>query len=129
VNHWLSDIFFLALILYFQYCENMKNERRNKTSCCGPRNLLASKAHVEAFKALAHAGRLQVFFHLVQAGKPVQANEIQSALGIPGPTLSHHLNELEQAGLIERRREERFIYSSVRREMVLELVRLLTACC
>jgi len=99
--------------------------------CCPPaaKALRATDAHVEAFKALAHPGRLQVFFHLVRAGKALPANEIQSALKLPGPTLSHHLDELEQAGLIERRRQERFVLSSVQREMVVELVRILTACC
>jgi len=101
------------------------------TACCPParKKLVASEEHVEALKALAHLGRLRVFFRLVQAGAPVAANELQSALKLPAPTLSHHLNELERAGLIERQRRERFVLSSVRREMVLELVRILTACC
>ena len=90
---------------------------------------MASPEHVEALKALAHLGRLRVFFYLVQANKPVPANEIQAELNLPGPTLSHHLEELEQAGLIERERKVRFVLSTVRREMVLELVRILTACC
>ena len=90
---------------------------------------MASVEHVNAFKALAHLGRLQVFFYLVQAAEPVPANQIQKALKLPGPTLSHHLDELEQAGLIERKRDVRFIYSSVKRPAVTELVRILTACC
>ena len=89
----------------------------------------ATPAHVAALKALAHLGRLRVFFHLVHAGRPLPANEIQTALGLPGPTLSHHLEQLEKVGLIARVRHERFILSSVRRELVVDLVRLLTACC
>lgn len=57
------------------------------------------------------------------------AGQIQEKLGIAGPTLSHHLELLQRAGLITRRREGRFIYYAVRRETVNELVRLLTACC
>jgi hypothetical protein len=30
---------------------------------------------------------------------------------------------------VENRKEERYVYYSVKREMVTELVRLLTACC
>ena len=48
---------------------------------------------------------------------------------VPAPTLSHHLDQLRRAGLIESRREERYIYYSVRTDLVTELVRLLTACC
>lgn len=105
--------------------------KRPSPACCPakPPKLIATAEHVAALKALAHLGRLQVFFHLVHAGQPQPVNEIQAALGMPGPTLSHHLEQLEKVGLIERVRQERFILSSVRREMVSDLVRLLTACC
>ncbi len=91
--------------------------------------LEANEAHVEALKALAHVTRLQVFFFLVRARREVPAGEIQGALEVPGPTLSHHLDLLRRAGLIQSRKEERYVYYSVKREMVSELVRLLTACC
>jgi ArsR family transcriptional regulator, arsenate/arsenite/antimonite-responsive transcriptional repressor len=91
--------------------------------------LEANEAHVDAFKALAHLSRLQVFFFLVRAESEVSAGAIQQALGVPGPTLSHHLDQLRRAGLIESRREERYIYYSVRRDTVTTLVRVLTACC
>ncbi len=91
--------------------------------------LEARPAHVEAFKALAHLTRLQVFFFLVRAKAEVAVGEIQEAVGVPGPTLSHHLDVLRRAGLAERRKEERYIYYSVRPDTVTTLVRLLTACC
>jgi ArsR family transcriptional regulator len=91
--------------------------------------LQADETHVEAFRALAHLTRLQVVFFLVCAGREVPAGEIQEAIEIPAPTLSHHLDILRRAGLIESRKEERYIYYSVKRETVTALVRLLTACC
>jgi DNA-binding transcriptional ArsR family regulator len=91
--------------------------------------LQARDEHVEAFKALAHLTRLQIFFFLVRAGREVPAGEIQAELEVPGPTLSHHLDLLRRAGLLQSRKEERFIYYSVRGETVSDLVRLLTACC
>jgi DNA-binding transcriptional ArsR family regulator len=84
---------------------------------------------VEAFKALAHLTRLQIFFLLVKAGREVSAGEIQAELEIPAPTLSHHLDLLRRAGLVQSRREERYVYYSTRPEMVSQLVRVLTACC
>jgi DNA-binding transcriptional ArsR family regulator len=109
----------------------MPRAPKSSSACCPPRAaaLAASPKHVAAFKALAHAGRLKVFFHLVQAQRPLPVNEIQSALRLPAPTLSHHLERLERAGLIVRRRQDRFIYPEVRSAIVIELVRLLTACC
>lgn len=91
--------------------------------------LEANDTHVEAFKALAHLTRLQVFFFLVHSKDEVSVGEIQHALGVPGPTLSHHLDLLRRAGLIESRKQERYIYYSVQRDAVTVLVRLLTACC
>ena len=91
--------------------------------------LEADDTHVEAFKALGHLTRLQVFFFLVRAGREVSVGEIQSAVEVPGPTLSHHLDLLRRAELVESRKEERYIYYSVKRDTVTTLVRLLTACC
>ena len=91
--------------------------------------LAANDSHVEAFKALAHLSRLQIFFALVKAEREMSVGEIQEIVEIPGPTLSHHLDILRRAGLLESRKEERFIYYSVQRERVTALVRLLTACC
>jgi len=92
-------------------------------------SLAVAPDHVEAFKALAHPGRLDVFYTLVKARGELAAGDVQAAVGLPAPTVSHHLAELRRAGLIESRREERFIYYSVRTDMVTDLVRVLTACC
>ena len=100
-----------------------------KTSALPVAKLEANPVHVEAFKALAHLTRLRVFFFLVRAGGEVSVGEIQEAVEVPGPTLSHHLDALRRAGLVESRREERYIYYSVRRDTATSLVRLLTACC
>jgi DNA-binding transcriptional ArsR family regulator len=91
--------------------------------------LEATEEHVEAFKALAHLSRLQIFFMLVRAKNEMSVGEIQAEIEIPGPTLSHHLDALRRAGLLESRKEERYIYYSVRPETVTALVRVLTACC
>jgi len=75
--------------------------------------LVTTADKVDAFKALAHPGRLALVFTLVRARREMSAGEIQEALGIPAPTLSHHLDRLRRARLIQSRREERFIYYSV----------------
>src|SRR5205814_9823575 len=87
----------------------------------------AREDHVEAFKALAHLSRLQIFFFLVRQAREVPAGEIQAELEIPGPTLSHHLDALRRAGLVQSRKEERFVYYTARPHTVSELVLLLTA--
>ena len=82
-----------------------------------------------AFKAVAHVARLRIFFFLVTSRREVPIGDIQEAVGIPGPTLTHHLDILRRAGLVQSRREARFIYCSVNSELVSDLVRLLSACC
>ena len=90
----------------------------------------AEPKHAEAFKALSHLTRLNIFFYLVQKGDPGDSvGNIQTAVNVPGPTLSHHLDILQPAGLLSARREERFIFYSVRKEDVMDMIRLLTACC
>ncbi|HLA66800.1 MAG TPA: metalloregulator ArsR/SmtB family transcription factor [Acidimicrobiia bacterium] len=91
--------------------------------------LVATDRHAEAFKALAHLTRLKVFFFLAGEGREVPAGEIAQVLGVPGPTLSRHLDLLRRAGLITSRREERYVYYSVIPEMTTDLIRLLAACC
>lgn len=91
--------------------------------------LEATDRHVDAFKSLAHRSRLEIFFFLVRQKGEVSAGDIQAELEIPGPTLSHHLDLLRRAELVQSRREGTFIYYSTKPEMVSELVRLLTACC
>ena len=116
--------FLLTWFPYFYMFQIMKTAKSLTLA-----RLEANEAHVEALKALAHLTRLQVFFFLVRARREVPAGEIQEAMEVPGPTLSHHLDLLRRAGLVQSRKEERYVYYSVRREMVSELVRLLTACC
>jgi DNA-binding transcriptional ArsR family regulator len=80
---------------------------------------------------LAQETRLSIFRRLVRAG-PVgeNAGSIADALRIPAPTLSFHLKELEQAGLIAQRRESRSLFYSARFDgMRALLVYLMEDCC
>lgn len=69
---------------------------------------------IAALAALAQESRLDIFRLLVQAGsegRPV--GHIGERLGLPSATLSFHLNQLKQAGLVSFRREGRsLIYTA-----------------
>lgn len=63
-----------------------------------------------ALSALAHETRLTVFRLLVRQGPDgMPAGEVAQRLGVPPPTLSFHLKELERAGLIQATRRQRQI--------------------
>src|SRR5215210_8725232 len=64
--------------------------------------------------ALAQESRLDVFRLLVQAGpEGMPAGRFGERLGLPSATLSFHLNQLRQAGLVTFRREGRsLIYAA-----------------
>ena len=69
------------------------------------------KTAVGGLYALAQESRLAIFRLLVQAGPDgLCAGDIGAKLKVAAPTLSFHLKELAQAGLIKSRQESRFIY-------------------
>jgi ArsR family transcriptional regulator, arsenate/arsenite/antimonite-responsive transcriptional repressor len=63
---------------------------------------------IKALSALAQAARLQVFRALVVAGpEGMTPGALSTALAVPASTLSFHLKELTQAGLVSQQRDGR----------------------
>ena len=70
-------------------------------------------AHAGQMAALGHPARLTILRLVVQAGvEGAAAGVLQTELDIPASTLSHHIDRLAKAGLVEARREGTFIYYS-----------------
>ena len=91
---------------------------------------MKADAVITALSALAHPSRLEVFRLLVKRGPEGYApGDLGGRLEIPGPTLSFHLKELSRAGLIEARRDGRFLYYSASMENMNSLVSFLTENC
>ena len=68
------------------------------------------KAAVAALAALAQDARLRIFRALIGAAdRGLRPSELSLALGIPPSTLSFHLKELAQAGLVSVERESRHL--------------------
>jgi ArsR family transcriptional regulator, arsenate/arsenite/antimonite-responsive transcriptional repressor len=86
---------------------------------------------VKALAALAQESRLAIFRLLVKRGPDgFTPGIIGQRLGIPGPTLSFHLKELQNAGLLSVRREGRSLYYAVRFDRMNGLLGFLTdECC
>lgn len=86
---------------------------------------------ITALSALAQETRLDIFRYLVEVGPDgVPAGTIGEHFDLPSPTLSFHLKTLQQAGLLERRRQSRsLIYSANFAAMNALLAYLTENCC
>ncbi|MFN8659978.1 MAG: metalloregulator ArsR/SmtB family transcription factor [Candidatus Obscuribacterales bacterium] len=86
---------------------------------------------VKSLGALAQESRLEVFRLLVRKGATgMAAGELSEHFGLPPATMSFHLKELTNAGLIAARRESRSIIYSANYEHMQRLINyLLENCC
>ena len=85
---------------------------------------------VSALAALAHDSRLALFRLLVTRGPEGSTpTQLGQKLNVAAPTLSFHLKELQRAGLIEVRRQGRFLYYSPCFARMGALIDFLTANC
>jgi DNA-binding transcriptional ArsR family regulator len=92
---------------------------------------MKSENAVEALAALAQEHRLALFRLLVQAGdKGMAAGAIADALGVPNSSLSFHLTQLRNAGLILQERQHRsLIYRANYPAMNALVAYLMENCC
>ncbi|HEY2815665.1 MAG TPA: metalloregulator ArsR/SmtB family transcription factor [Casimicrobiaceae bacterium] len=68
---------------------------------------------VNALAALAQSTRLAIYRLLVRQGPGgLPAGTLAERLDVPAATLSFHLKELANAGMIESRQDGRFVYYS-----------------
>jgi len=86
---------------------------------------------VKSLGALAQESRLALFRLLVKRGpEGFTPGDLSKRLDIPGPTLSFHLKELQNAGLVDARREGRFLFYSASFDRMQGLMAFLTdQCC
>jgi DNA-binding transcriptional ArsR family regulator len=92
---------------------------------------MESRDAIQALAALAQETRLDVFRLLVQAGpNGLPAGAIAARLDLPPATLSFHLSQLKQAGLVGfRRRGRSLIYAAEYAAMTGLVAYLAENCC
>ncbi|MCW8923809.1 MAG: metalloregulator ArsR/SmtB family transcription factor [Gammaproteobacteria bacterium] len=91
--------------------------------------------HARIFKALSNPHRLEIFTILTGCCEPGTlcstdkmlsccVGDLDSQLSIASSTLSHHLKELNHAGLIEMQREGKQIFCSINPSTLAEVTAL-----
>jgi ArsR family transcriptional regulator len=96
-------------------------ERARAGGCCTPElaprlNTAAAKALSDDLTSLGHPIRLQILDMLAQHDGQVCVCDLEAALPVKQPTVSHHLKLLRAAGLIDCERRGLWAYYVVRRE-------------
>ena len=76
-------------------------------------------------KALADPRRFEIF-ETIAAGDELCCGSISDCFPVSQATVSHHLKELADAGLIEARSEGKFKYFTARREVLASYIEELT---
>src|SRR5882724_4256905 len=87
--------------------------------------------YADMFTAMGTEPRLRIMQLLLSAHPDgLVVGEIQSELGIPNSTLSHHLEKLKNEDLVKVRRESTFLWYTANTEALEELLGFLYAeCC
>ena len=67
-------------------------------------------------RALADPRRLDLLRRISQAGDTLACEELRGCTEVSAATVSHHMKELETAGLIESTREGKFVTYRLRRD-------------
>jgi ArsR family transcriptional regulator len=85
----------------------------------------------DMFSAMGTEPRLRIMQLLLTAHpEGLVVGEIQAELGIPGSTLSHHLDKLRNESLVRVQRESTFLRYTANTETLQELLQFLYAeCC
>lgn len=116
----------LAIFLYISIIRNMSNYKTDN-----PEQL------VNIFKALANGHRLKIYNILTSCCTPGTScatdevfsccvGDLDSQLDIAPSTLSHHLKELNRAGLIHMKRDGKQVFCSVNTDMMQQLQTIFT---
>ena len=87
--------------------------------------------YADMFAAMGNDARLRVMRLLLSAHPDgMIVSDIQSDLGIPNSTLSHHLEKLRHEELVDVRRDGSFLWYTANTEALRELLTFLYAeCC
>ncbi|GAA1142898.1 metalloregulator ArsR/SmtB family transcription factor [Kribbella jejuensis] len=88
---------------------------RATDGCCAPISTAAldpdgAAEGATVFKALADPIRLRLFSMITSAGDEICVCDLTPQFDVSGPTISHHLKVLREAGLVDCERRGTWVY-------------------
>lgn len=86
---------------------------------------MESKQFHKIAKALANPRRFEILSRIAGV-KEMACSTLRCDVPITAATLSHHIKELENAGLVEARKDAKFMYIKLRRSVWREYLRQLS---
>ena len=69
-------------------------------------------------RALADRRRYEILEKLSKSGNCAACGDIRDCIPVSAATLSHHMKELENAGLVDSEREGKFVNYTLRRDIL-----------
>ena len=79
---------------------------------------LTEEQVLDIAKALADPRRYEIIKRISRCTEPMACESVRECLDITAPTLSHHMKELENAGLVDSEREGKFVNYTLRRDIL-----------
>jgi ArsR family transcriptional regulator, arsenate/arsenite/antimonite-responsive transcriptional repressor len=72
---------------------------------------------------VGEANRIKILLLFSNSRRELCVCELESALKLPQPTVSHHLTLLEQAGLLQRSKKGRWVFYKLKPSPIIDLLR------
>ncbi|MDP4177639.1 MAG: metalloregulator ArsR/SmtB family transcription factor [Bacillota bacterium] len=89
---------------------------------------MTTKQLAKIYKALSNENRLEIFLNILKCSQKsfksdccCTISQIIQNFCIGAPTISHHLKELSNAGLIETKKDGKYLVAYVNKELLEEL--------
>jgi ArsR family transcriptional regulator, arsenate/arsenite/antimonite-responsive transcriptional repressor len=106
--------YFIELREHIMNAATPTSKNANGHKSAGGTSRLSRARRTAILKALADPHRFHLVEQIAKAGCPLGCAQARSSLAISPATLSHHIKELEAAGVIEIERQGKFHLLSLR---------------